>query len=152
MRKGRCLGMKCKTSIYLALVLTLAVTQLHCSVNPFDESQVPIIELFSEDSAMRISWTPSDAWRVRIYEGNDDGSDGYAGLVWSATYSEYENGISSPFEIGSSQTSVEETGEAVFEAGELYTITVRRKDPKGSGDGFSNTRNNYIGRKTFVAN
>lgn len=144
--------MKCKPTIFLALTLALAITQLHCSVNPFDESQVPIIEFFSEDSSMKIAWTPNNAYRIRIYEGSYDGTDGYSGVVWSATYTEYANGISSPYILDTVQEGVEVTGEPDFQAGQMYTITVRRKDPKGSGDGFTNTRNNYIASQTFVAN
>lgn len=144
--------MKCRPTIYLAIALFLAVTRLHCSVNPFDESQVPIIEVFSEDSSMRIAWTPNNAYRIRIYEGSYDGTDGYSGVVWSATFDEYANGIRSPYEIGMSQDGVEVTGDGVFTSGQMYTITVRRKDPKGSGDGFTNTNNNYIASQPFVAN
>jgi hypothetical protein len=34
--------------------------------------------------------------------------------------------------------------------GQVYTVTVQRRDPKGGGDGFFNTRHRYDGRATFV--
>jgi hypothetical protein len=35
-------------------------------------------------------------------------------------------------------------------AGETYTAQVTRQDPKGSGDGFTNTANRYVGTATFT--
>jgi hypothetical protein len=34
--------------------------------------------------------------------------------------------------------------------GEVYPAQVTRQDPKGSGDGFTNTRNRYVGTVTFT--
>ena len=35
--------------------------------------------------------------------------------------------------------------------GQVYTAQVTRLDPKGTGDGFTNTGNRYVGTATFTA-
>ncbi len=117
-------------------------------MNPFDQSQVAIITTAVTDSIATISWTPAGAYRIRIYEGSYDGDDGYNGVVWSATAEDFSNVLVSPYVAGSDPGI--ESGNPVLLPGQNYTVTVRRRDPKGTGDGFTNTSKVYIGELAFI--
>ncbi len=45
----------------------------------------------------------------------------------------------------------EVAGGPPLQAGKTYTVSITRKDEKGTGDGFTNTRQRYVGTNTFVA-
>jgi hypothetical protein len=38
-----------------------------------------------------------------------------------------------------------------LEPDKTYTVSIFRKDPRGGGDGFTETGHRYVGTKTFVA-
>ena len=44
-----------------------------------------------------------------------------------------------------------EVAASPLEAEKTYTVSILRKDEKGSGEGFGNNRDRYVGRHTFVA-
>lgn len=119
----------------LAMLLNGCATGIH----PFDQSQVPVISV-SAGLTPTISFTPSPAYILRLYEGSED-KDGL-GVFWQANGGDgYENNLTSPVNYAGSALTV----------GNTYTVTVERKDPLGSGDGFFNTRRKYVGEMTFVA-
>jgi hypothetical protein len=87
---------------------------------------------------------------LHVYEGTEDG-DGL-GVLWTASMpGGYENTLISPVTYGVPPTGSEVAPALPLEEGKSYTITITRKDPKGIGDGFSNTRHRYVGKITFVA-
>ncbi len=120
-----------------------------CSVNPFDESQVPRIDVReSDDGKMVITWEPQGAWHVRVLEGEVDPKDPAhtrppsRDVVWAI--SERERPVRSPVVVGEHQTGTDISGDfPVLERGATYTVYVLRHDPKGSGGGFTNTHNVY---------
>ena len=115
----------------------------------FDSSQVPQISV-GRGLHPDISWTPSPAYQLTVYEGPEDG-DGL-GAIWSLRGgSNYANELASPVTDGKPPAGSEFRPAPPLEAGKTYTVTVFRKDPKGSGDGFTNTRHRYVGKKTFTA-
>ena len=118
---------------------------VHC----YDESQVPVITV-GEGLHPVISWTPDTAYELKVYEGTEDG-DGF-GVIWYARGpGGYDNNLRSPVSYGVPPAGSEVRDAPPLEAGKTYTVTVTRKDPKGSGDGFQNTRHGYDGKRTFVA-
>ncbi len=115
----------------------------------FDESQVPVVTVGSGVRPV-ISWTPAAAYELNLYEGSKDG-DGI-GAIWTARGGAgYENNLRSPVTYGVPPAGSEMRDAPPLIAGRTYTVTVFRKDPKGEGEGFFNTRRRYIGSKTFVA-
>jgi hypothetical protein len=87
---------------------------------------------------------------LHVYEGTEDG-DGL-GAIWTASVgSLYENTLISPITYGVEPPGADLAPAPPLEEDKSYTITVTRKDPKGSGDGFQNTRHRYVGKVTFVA-
>ncbi len=114
-----------------------------------DSDQEPVVNV---GAGLRpvISWTPPDAYELNVYEGAEDGN-GF-GVLWTARQgSDYANNLRSPVTYGAPPPG-SEVGEAPpLEQGKTYTVSVFRKDPKGKGDGFFNTRHRYVGTKTFVA-
>ena len=122
-----------------------------CDSNPFDQTQVPIVTVSGGDAPV-ISWTPEGALLVRVYRGAEAG-DGYTpDLIWDVSANDGRNGLQSPLAYGGVPTGGEETREAgALVAGEPYTVWVLRYDEAGSGDGFTNTRRNYTGTATFIA-
>ncbi|MCB0115570.1 MAG: hypothetical protein KDD84_15835 [Caldilineaceae bacterium] len=59
--------------------------------------------------------------------------------------------IKSPIVFGVPPTGSEVRDAPPLEAGKTYTVVVFRTDPKGSGDGFFNTRHRYETVVTFTA-
>lgn len=127
----------------LALAATLAC-------NFYDRSQVPAVTV-GKGLRPEISWAPSPAYQLMVYEGEKDGN-GF-GVIWSAAGSGgYENLLQSPVTYGVPPANSEVLGAPPLVAGRTYTVTVTRKDERGSGEGFFNTRHRYVGVRTFVAN
>lgn len=127
----------------------LAATVAIAACNPFDPSQVPQVTV-GKGLRPEISWTPAAAYLLHVYEGSED-RDGL-GVLWTVGGpGGYENRLNSPVTYGVPPTGSEYAGAAALVAGRTYTVTVTRKDEKGGGDGFSNTRNRYVGVRTFVA-
>jgi hypothetical protein len=132
-----------------ALPCLLAVLLTTTSCHRFDKRQVPVVTV-SRGLRPAIAWTPSPAYMLSVYEGEQDG-DGL-GVIWSATGSGgYENRLQSPVIFGVPPENSEVAGAPPLEPGRTYTVTVFRKDERGSGEGFSNTRHRYVGVLTFVA-
>lgn len=114
-----------------------------------DESQVPVITV-SGGLRPVITFTPDTAYELNVYEGSEDG-DGF-GVIWYARGpGGFENNLRSPVTYGIPPEGSEGREAPPLEPGQTYTIAIFRKDPKGGGDGFFNTRRRYDGLKTFVA-
>ncbi len=117
--------------------------------NRFDGSQVPEVAV-GTGLRPQISWTPSPAYLLQVYEGAEDRNG--IGVLWSLTGSSgYENKLASPVTYGVPPSGSEYVGAEPLQAGRTYTVTITRQDEKGSGDGFLNTRQRYVGVRTFVA-
>ena len=115
----------------------------------YDNSQVPVITV-SKGLQPVISWTPNAAYLLQVYEGEEDG-DGL-GVLWTARMGgDYENDLISPVTYGVPPPGADIAPAPPLEEDKTYTITVTRKDPKGTGDGFTNTRHRYVGKVTFIA-
>jgi len=136
--------MKTVVSIVVSLLI------VGCAgMHGFDESQVPAVDVGTGTRPV-ISWTPVEAYELNVYEGTKDGN-GF-GVIWTARGAGgYENNLRSPVTYGVPPAGSEVRGAPPLEPGKTYTISVTRKDPKGEGDGFTNTRHRYVGTKTFVA-
>jgi hypothetical protein len=129
------------------LVLGIVVALVSCS--RFDPRQVPVVAV-GKGLRPEISWTPSPAYTLSVYEGDRDG-DGF-GVIWYATGAGgYENLLHSPVTYGVPPPNSEVAAGPPLQSGKTYTVSITRKDEKGSGDGFTNTRQRYIGTHTFVA-
>lgn len=59
--------------------------------------------------------------------------------------------LHSPVTYGVPPANSEVAGGPPLQSGKTYTVSIARKDEKGSGDGFTNTRQRYVGTHTFVA-
>ena len=129
-----------KWSLFVLIALMpMLLNGCATGIHPFDQSQVPVISV-SAGLTPSISFTPSPAYVLRLYEGSED-KDGLD-VFWEARAGDaYENNLVSPVYLD---------GQSLVE-GETYTVTAERKDPLGSGDGFFNTRRKYVGKVTFVA-
>lgn len=130
-----------------------ALLCVSCRINPFDSAQVPAVTVTLQSGAAPvISWTPAGAQLVRVYRGATAG-DGYTtALVWSIAATA-KNSLASGVTYGTASPpggTIDVPSQPLV-AGETYTVQVTRQDPKGSGDGFTNTRNRYVGTKTFTA-
>jgi len=132
----------------LALLPVFALTG--CSVNPEDLAQVPTVKVTTRP-ALQFSWTPDGADLIRVYEGKTAG-DGYGPtMVWSIA-SSTPNGLKSPVEYGTPpKGATEDWPVKELVGGQTYTVVVHRDDPKGTGEGFTNTSNVYKGEQNFVA-
>lgn len=118
-------------------------------LNRFDSRQVPVITV-SEGLHPVITWTPPDAFELHVYEGAEDG-DGL-GALWTARMGgDFANTLQSPVTYGVPPEGSEVRPAEPLVRGQTYSVTVFRTDPKGSGDGFFNTRHRYLGKLTFVA-
>lgn len=129
----------------LALLLLVA-----CDVNPFDEAQQPTVRVDAGDPPV-FSWTPAGAQSLRVYQGAGTGDGASDVLVWGVSATDGANGLRGPVTYG----VVPAGGELYVPArplvsGQPYTVVVRRDDPRGTGDGFTNTRNDYSDAETFV--
>ncbi len=133
----------------LARLLVLGVVVASASCSRFDQTQVPVIAV-GKGLRPEISWTPSPAYTLTVYEGDKDG-DGF-GAIWYATGSGgYQNLLHSPVTYGVPPANSEVAAGPQLQSGKTYTVSIVRKDEKGSGDGFTNTRQRYVGTHTFVA-
>ena len=118
-------------------------------IHRFDPSQVPTITV-SPGLRPTIAFDPPTAYTLQVYEGPEDG-DGL-GVLWTARGpGGYENDLHSPVTYGVPPEGSEVGPAPPLESGQVYTVTVYRKDPKGDGDGFFNTRHRYDGQLTFTA-
>lgn len=133
------IGMSMYQKIHTIFILVnILLMQTGCSIHRFDQSEVPVISV-SKGQSPTISWTPPNAYQIGIYEGNKAGN-GSIGEIWNnGRHTEYSNKLNSPVKVNTT-----------LKMGGTYTVYVQRKDSKGSGGGFSNTRKRYIGTKTFV--
>lgn len=134
---------------FSTLLIAGTLALVSCSINPFNEGEVPVIDVRKGNSGeMVISWKPQGAWHVRVLEGEVDPKDPVntrppsKNVIWGI--GEAERPVRSPVTVGVEQTGTETTGEPKeLVAGRTYSVYVLRHDPKGSGDGFTNTRNTY---------
>jgi hypothetical protein len=137
----------------LTLAFAAATALLACGRNPYDPTQVPrVVATTGGTAALSISWQPEGAQLVRVYRGATAG-DGYTlALVWSVAATA-RNSLASPVPYGSAAPAGGSTDRASspLVPGEVYTVQVTRQDPKGTGDGFTNTANRYVGTVTFTA-
>ncbi len=137
----------CMTTLACVVLLTA------CDVNPYDASQVPQVRVTPTVGASRvvISWQPEGAQLVRVYAGSVAG-DGYTTtLVWSIA-AIGSNTLVSGVDYGALTPTggrIDVPAKALV-SGQTYTVQVTRADPKGSGDGFTNTSNHYVGTQTFT--
>jgi hypothetical protein len=133
-------------------VVAVSVLALACNSHPFDNTQVPVVAVTASATAQpQISFQPNGAQLVRVYRGATAG-DGYtASLVWSVAATG-KNTLTSPVTYGTVPPggSIDVAPQPLV-LGETYTVQVTREDPKGTGDGFTNTRHRYVGTKTFTA-
>lgn len=133
----------------LSALLLAALLGAGCDANPFDAAQVPKVTV-QAGTPPAFAWTPAGAQIVRVYRGTQAG-DGYtAALVWEVSAASGGNTLTSPVRYGEAPAGAQATTAAPLVAGQAYTVWVFRADPKGSGDGFTNTRNTYTGTATFV--
>lgn len=135
------------TCLVLAGAAWLVAWQM--GIHLWDNSQVPVITVSSGLHPV-ISFTPDTAYELSVYEGSADG-DGF-GTIWHARGpGSFENNLRSPVTYGLPPEGFEGREAPPLEAGKIYTVSIFRKDPKGGGDSFLNTRHRYVGITTFVA-
>lgn len=133
------------TSIFLGVLIGLGCGSAHT----FNNNEVPVITVGPGLQPV-ISWTPTAAYELNVYEGTEDG-DGF-GAIWTVRVgNSYDNNLQSPVTYGVPPTGADVKEAPPLEAGKTYTVAIFRKDPLGSGDGFTNTRHRYVGTATFVA-
>ena len=135
-----------------ALAVALAVALLSgCDANPFDEAEVPVVTV-QAGAPPSFTWAPDGAQLLRVYRG-DRAGDGYGpDLVWSVAAADGRNGLRGPVAYGVEPPGADtDWPPRALGEGQTYTVEVRRFDAAGSGDGFTNTRNDYVGTATFVA-
>ena len=132
--------------------MTAAVAGLGCDVNPYDPSQVPRITITPVVAAplVKIAWTPEGAQLLRVYRGTV--ADGVsANIVWSVSATG-PNSLRSGIEYGENPPpggNIDVPAKALI-LGQAYTVQISRRDPKGTGDGFTNTSNRYESVQTFT--
>lgn len=131
-------------SALLGVLLTAA------ACNPFDDSQVPVVSV-GRGLQPEISWTPSPVYTLTVYPGDKD-LDGLGSIWYASGAGGYENRLHSPVVYGVPPANSEVAAAPPLEAGRTYTVSIVRKDERGTGEGFFNTRHRYVGVKTFVAN
>ncbi len=130
-------------------VLMLVVALNAASCNRFDRTQVPVVTV-GKGLRPEISWTPSPAYTLTVYEGPKDG-DGFGSIWYASSSGGYANLLQSPVTYGVPPPNSEVAAAPPLQQGKTYTVVIVRKDEKGSGEGFTNTRNRYAGTLTFVA-
>ena len=139
-----------RTLAGLALCAGLLAAVAGCDSNPFDPAQVPAVTV-RPGTPPEIAWTPAGAQIVRVFRGATAGDGSYsADLVWDVAAAAPGNTIASPLRYGVAPAGTQASAPEVLVAGQPYTVWVFRDDPAGSGDGFTNTRNRYVGTATFV--
>lgn len=135
--------------IVVIVVVLAAIVFWQMGVHLWDDSQVPIITV-SEGLNPVFTFTPDAAYELNVYEGSEDG-DGL-GVLWNARGpGSFENNLHSPVTYGVPPEGFEGQTAEPLEVGKTYTVVIFRKDPKGQGDGFTNTRHRYVGSTTFTA-
>ncbi len=137
----------------LRSALILAGLLSACDSNPFDATQVPQITVTPVLAipVVRFRWQPAGAQLVRVYRGASAG-DGYSdALVWSIAATG-NNTLVSGLEYGDTvlQGGATDVPAKPLIPGQTYTVEVTRRDPKGKGDGFTNTSNRYVNTNTFA--
>ena len=60
------------------------------------------------------------------------------------------NALRSPLRYGEAPAGAQASTAQALVPGQPYTVWVFRGDTRGSGDGFTNTRNTYTGTATFT--
>lgn len=149
MNKVLIFGLVAVLVVCLALAAGVWLVAQQMGIHLPDKSQVPVITV-SGGLRPTISFTPDTAYELNVYEGDKDG-DGF-GVIWHATGpGGYENNLRSPVVYGVPPEGSAGQEAPPLEPGQTYTVTVYRKDPKGGGDGFFNTRRRYDGLVTFAA-
>jgi hypothetical protein len=136
-----------KTAHIIVAMLLLCVMACGDS-NPYDATQKPVV---TATPAGVISWTPANAHIVRVYKGDTPGDSYDARLIWSIG-ANTKNSIQSPVTFGvvPAGATIDFPKKEDLKSGEKYTVVVTRADPKGEGDGFTNTSNSYVGNFTFT--
>ena len=131
--------------------LTLVVLAAACDSNPYDDSQRPRVSVVAAPTPA-ISWQPDGAQLVRVYRGTVAG-DGYGPDLWWSIAATSRNSLVSGVTYGSASPAggTVEVAAKPLVPGQSYTVEVTRADPKGKGEGFTNTSNRYVGTATFVA-
>jgi hypothetical protein len=136
----------------LLFFAALGILATACDSNPYDPAQVPRVTITRLDGSgtIGIEWQPAGAQLVRVYRGSAAG-DGYTDqLMWSVAATS-QNSLRSGIAYGVSPTGgTTDVSAKSLVPGEVYTAQVTRQDPKGSGDGFTNTKNRYVGTATFT--
>ncbi len=121
-----------------------------CDVNPYDASQRPVVTVTigGAEAPVRVGWQPEGAQFVRVYAGNGD----TGALVWSVAATG-ANTLVSGLAYGDAAPAggFTDVPAQSLTAAATYTVEVVRRDPKGSGDGFTNTSNRYVGTARFTA-
>lgn len=136
----------CATALTLATLLLTAA----CDVNPYDAAQRPTVSV-SVAASVSITWQPEGAQILRVYRGATAGSGYGADLMWSLQATS-ENSMLSGVTYGTVPAGASaDVAMQALTPGQTYTVQITRADPKGSGDGFTNTSNSYVGTATFVA-
>lgn len=136
--------------VYVALLVMLTLWMGCGGCHLYDRSEVPVVEV-SQGLRPIISWTPNTAFTLHVYEGKEQ-ADSDLDAIWTANGGGgWANALHAPVTYG-----VPPEGSFVREAtplvaGQVYTVVVRRKDPKGKGMSFFATGHRYEGTKTFVA-
>jgi hypothetical protein len=134
------------------VVILAALVAGACDVNPYDATQEPRVTVTqgAAESTVTIGWQPDGAQLVRVYRGGVAG-DGYGeALQWSIV-AEGENSLRSAVRYGEEPLGgATDVPPRPLVAGQTYTVEVTRRDPRGSGDGFTNTRNRYVGVAVFT--
>jgi hypothetical protein len=134
------------------LAAVLAMFAAACDRNPYDPAQQPRVTVAPVDggATIAIEWQPDGAQLVRVYRGTVAG-DGYTDqLMWSLAATS-RNSLASGVRYGAVPGgSTTDVAAKPLATGEVYTVQVTRQDPKGSGDGFTNTSNRYVGTATFT--
>lgn len=131
-------------------LLALAILPA-CDQNPYDASQKPTLTV-SAASMPVFAWTPAGARYLRVYAGTS-WQNGLAPIVWDVTArADAKNALAGPITYGVvPATGQENVAATPLVAGQPYVAEVFRDDPRGSGDGFTNTSNTYRDTVVFVA-
>jgi hypothetical protein len=130
--------------------LACVFTVVSCDVNPYDASQRPAVTVTvgGAEAPVRIGWQPAGAQVVRVYTGTED----TGALVWSVSATGANTLVSGlAYGEASPAGGATDVPAQPLTAGATYTVEVIRRDPKGSGDGFTNTSNRYVGTARFTA-
>ncbi len=137
----------------VAAVLAMSAILMACDTNPFDAAQVPRITITPVVALplVVIAYEPQGAALIRVYKGTAAGQ-GYGEDLWWSVAATSGNSLPNRIEYG---TTVFPGGAVDVAAkplvlGQPYTVQVSRMDPKGKGDGFTNTGNRYVNTQTFT--